>query len=70
MPLGDAREKGCCCFPGKCVGVVIEKDMRGEDVKSVCSFGRGVKGGREEGESMTQLFDAVSDRTSPGLLSM
>jgi hypothetical protein len=29
--------------------------MRGDEVKRVCSFGRGVKGGCWEGASMTQL---------------
>jgi hypothetical protein len=29
--------------------------MRGGEVKSTCSFGRGVKGGLVAGDSMTQL---------------
>lgn len=29
--------------------------MRGGEVKRVCSFGRGVKGGLVAGDSMTQL---------------
>ena len=33
----------------------MEKLIRGEDVKSVCSLGKGVYGGVEVGESMTQL---------------
>ena len=54
-PLGEERENGCCCLPGKCAGVVIERDIRGEDAKSVCSCERGVNGGFEE-VSITQLF--------------
>lgn len=53
-PLGEERENGCCCLPGKCAGVVIENDIRGEDVKRVCSCGRGVYGGVAE-VSITQL---------------
>ena len=32
-----------------------EKAIRGLDVNSVCSFDKGVYGGVEEGESITQL---------------
>ena len=48
-------EKGCCCFPGKCDGVVIESAMRGGEVNSDCSFGSGVNGGLVAGDSITQL---------------
>lgn len=54
-PLGEERVKGCCWFPGKCAGVERDTEMRGADVKTVCSCGRGVNGGDAEGESITQL---------------
>lgn len=56
MPLECERLKGCCCLPGKCDGVVSEKPIRGGDVKSVCSLGKGVYGGVDSGESITQLL--------------
>lgn len=59
-PLCEDMEKGCCCLPGKCAGVVIAKAIRGEDVKRVCSPGRGVYGGFEVGESITQLYECQS----------
>ena len=54
-PLDEESEKGCCCLPGKCAGVVSARDMRGADVKRVCSFASGVNGGEPDGDSITQL---------------